>query len=203
MPKIDEKLEAKGKQFSEDINDIIVSIGKLRKSIHTKSNFDRKMHRDIDEIVTKLRSLQYLIGEIIYLDIHTIHVTTLMAMELQFTDRKHLTRDEEVSASLLKMGEYAEAFYYAACRIIKSFEKLGLAFKAPGIEAVRDFLYNHPEVMSRSIGSGMSGGGPIMKSEIVERHNTQRKDRFKDKGLYLNFDEFIQALKRVLKARGF
>jgi hypothetical protein len=198
VAKFHEKLKEKRQLFESDLDAVIKRITVLRKKLGTKSDFDKKMHKQLDEVVYKLRELQYLIGKIIELDIQTVHVTTLMAMELQFTDRKHYTRDDEVGGLLVTMGELAESFYYTAYRICKIFEKLALPFRADGVEGVKNFLAQHPEVMSRSIGSSLDGAGPILKSELVERHNTQKKDRFTDKGLYKNFEDFLTNMNWAL-----
>ncbi len=198
MGKFQELLEKKHKDFDEEINRLIKRITLLRKKVETKSSEDKKVHKKLDEVVYKLRELQYLITEIIELDQETIHMTTIMAMELQFTDAKHFTRDSEVSTMLIEMGTLAESFYYAAYRIMKIFEKLALPFKSEGIQSVKSFLSSHPEIVSRSIGSSLDGAGPMMKSEVVERHNTQKKDRFKDRGLYKNFEEFLKNMNWAL-----
>ncbi len=202
MSKLNQDLHNREKVFKEEIDTVIAKITALRKRIGTKSEFDKKMHRAFDEAVTKLRQVQFLISKIMDLDRHTINLTTMMAMELQFTDRKNFTRDDEVGESLVLMGEYAEDFYYAAYRVIKIFKDLGMHFKAEGIEALKQFFYEHPEIRSRSIGSGMSGKGPVLKSELVERHKKLKDKRFEDRGLYANLQEFLDATNKVLTEHG-
>lgn len=96
---------------------------------------------------------------------------------------------------------YTETFYYLAFRartLIRSFPGLS-SFEAKGIRDVRNHLLEHPEGNSSGvhINSFAHGGvcGPVIKGLRYDH----QADLHKDRGLYVNLEEFIVGYKSKLE----
>jgi hypothetical protein len=111
---------------------------------------------------------------------------------------------EQIGVAETEIRILTEAFYYFAERIrtIARDSLPFIKFKADGVRDVRNKLIEHSDhkdsmILAQSFGFG-GENGPVIKGARPANEG----DKFPDRGLYLNADEFgsslLRALERVL-----
>jgi hypothetical protein len=171
-----------------------------RQSFVDTPSFDSHRNALLTESVSKLEKLSFILKKCYETDAAVHQLPTLIFQEIM-SGKSSNKYDQMFADKLLELGVYSEAFYYTAFRVYKIHEELGIKFKCVGVRDVRNHLIEHPEVLSQSIGTGNSGNGPVLKNGRQQGAMPKKKDEmdvFQDKGLFVNFKDFIESFDRRL-----
>lgn len=183
---------------NEAIEALAVSLEKItsyRDSFVDTDDFDYQRNSLLTESIQKLKKLSYILNRCYQLDDDINALPGLILQEV-LAGKGSTKYDQELVDKLLELDVYCEAFYYTAFRVYKIHEELKIKFLCVGVRDVRNHLIEHPEVLSQSIGTGNVGNGPTIKNARQQGAVPKKKDEievFQDKGLFINYEEFIGA----------
>ena len=178
----------------------LLKLKDYRLSFVDTPDFDAHRNALLTESVSKLGKLSIILKQCYEIDEVVNQLPNLIIQEL-LSGKGSTKYDQVLVDKLLELDVYSEAFYYTAFRVYKINEELGIKFKCVGVRDVRNRLIEHPEVLSQSIGTGNGGDGPTLKNARQQGGMPKKKDEmdvFQDKGLFVNFKDFIESFDRKL-----
>lgn len=184
------------------IEEVAAKIDSYRNSLVDTEYFEHSKNDLLTESLDKLKKLSYILLQAHKVNAHIMKMKDAILHSI-LTKQDSSKTDVLLSDALTALAMYSESFYYTAFRISGVFKELGFKFKSIGVRDVRNHLLEHPQVLSTSFSTDNAKSGPILKNtrriEVAYKGKLET-EVLKDKGLFINFEEFIISINKKMDA---